>query len=399
MSFGYRVLGFGSSEISLFPQENFALSDELLVNGTNALDVIGFAMDRHNRGKGAIAYRDGTNMRVKIFTTDTSGVITMGSQQTVDIGSNFRGDADQLAYFNDNKFAVGYIKNGDNQNQTTNGCMRFCTISGTTVTFGSEVVIRAAYTNGLQIACDTSITDRVAAMFVTTDSGGYRTKVIAATITETTPDFSGMTELTGDNGDSYSLAYHDNTCIATFKDHQNGYDGYATGLGISGKTIGKGDNVQYDTATHANSSFPAVNPNNNQECIVSNNNKSNSKPQMKIGSLNSNNITFGSFITASDKNVGNTKVRFNKLFNDKIVVFYDDEDESAADGVLRFKVGTIDGSSINFGDEITLPGSSTGHGGLLEFDYNDAGDDKFFYLYRNADNDTAIRVGQMGGRS
>ena len=71
--------------------------------------------------------------------------------------------------------------------------------------------------------------------------------------------------------------------------------------------------------------------------------------------------------------------------NDKIVVFYDDEDESAADGVLRFKVGTIDGSSITFGDEITLPGSSSGHGGMLEFDYNDSGDDKFFYLYRNAE--------------
>ena len=119
MSFGYRVLGFGQSEISLFPQENFALSDELLVDGENALDVIGFALDRHNRGKGAIAWRDGTNIRVKVFTSTTANVITLGSTQTLALGANFRGDQDQLAFCGSNKFVLGYIKNGDNQNSST----------------------------------------------------------------------------------------------------------------------------------------------------------------------------------------------------------------------------------------------------------------------------------------
>ena len=63
MSFGYTVLGFGS-EVSLLVMNPLHQVMNYWLTETNALDVIGFALDRHNRGKGAIAWRDGTNMRV-----------------------------------------------------------------------------------------------------------------------------------------------------------------------------------------------------------------------------------------------------------------------------------------------------------------------------------------------
>ena len=52
-----------------------------------------------------------------------------------------------------------------------------------------------------------------------------------------------MTELTGDNGDSYRiwLMSMARPVYATFKDHQNGYDGYATAFSISGNSIGAGE--------------------------------------------------------------------------------------------------------------------------------------------------------------
>tara|TARA_R110001592_G_scaffold113442_1_gene312532 strand:+ start:510 stop:1715 length:1206 start_codon:yes stop_codon:yes gene_type:complete len=401
MSFGYRVLGFGQSEISLFPQENFALSDELLVDGENALDVIGFALDRHNRGKGAIAWRDGTNIRVKVFTSTTANVITLGSTQTLALGANFRGDQDQLAFCGSNKFVLGYIKNGDNQNSTTNASCVICTISGTTVTFGSETVIRGAYSNGLQIAADQQVDDRIAAQFVTVDGGGYRTKVVAATISGTTPSFSGMTQLTGDNGDSQDIDYVNGRCISTFKDHQNGYDGYATAFSISGNSISAGSNVQYDDILHAKNAKVRINPNNANEAIVTNLNKSTNAPQLKIATISGTSMSFGNFITVDDKNVDSAEVRFNKNFEDRILSVYTDEDADAGDpGRAKIKAGLIDGSGITFGDEQSLASSQSGHGTMLEFDQHADGADKFFYLYRSdTGNDTAIRIGQMGGRS
>ena len=127
--------------------------------------------------------------------------------------------------------------------------------------------------------------------------------------------------------------------------------------------------------------YVRVNPNNTNEAIVANQNKSNNKPQLKIATLSSNSVSFGSFITVDDKNVELHKVRWNKLFEDKIVSIYTDEDATASDpGRAKFKVGTIDGSSINYGDEISLLGSNAG-AQLFEFDAHADGADKFFLYF------------------
>ena len=210
-----------------------------------------------------------------------------------------------------------------------------------------------------------------------------------------------MTQLTGDNGDSQDIDYVNGRCISTFKDHQNGYDGYATAFSISGNSISAGSNVQYDDILHAKNAKVRINPNNANEAIVTNLNKSTNAPQLKIATISGTSMSFGNFITVDDKNVDSAEVRFNKNFEDRILSVYTDEDADAGDpGRAKIKAGLIDGSGITFGDEQSLASSQSGHGTMLEFDQHADGADKFFYLYRSdTGNDTAIRIGQMGGRS
>jgi|21_taG_2_1085346.scaffolds.fasta_scaffold15808_2 hypothetical protein len=401
MSFGYRVLGFGQSEISLFPQENFSLSAETLIDGNNNLDVFGFDLDRHNRGKGAICWRDGGNIRIKVFTSSTGNAITLGSTQTIALGANFRNDADNLAYIGSDKFVIGYIKNGDSQNNSTNPCVRICTVSGTTVSVGSETVVRGSYSNGMITCGDEEVDDRLCVMYTTYHNSAYRVMVQAATVSGTTPSFGSMTELTSDNGNAHSQSYRNGRLMIAYKDHYGAnFSTVVRACSVSGSSITLGSQTSYDSTQHAKNGYVRVNPNNTNEAIVANQNKSNNKPQLKIATLSSNSVSFGSFITVDDKNVETHKVRWNKLFEDKIVSIYTDEDATASDpGRAKFKVGTIDGSSINYGDEISLLGSNAG-AQLFEFDAHADGADKFFYIYKtDSDNYSAIRIGQMGGRS
>ena len=90
-------------------------------DGNNNRDVIGFDLDPTTAGKGAIGWRDGSSWKCVVFTTSGS-TVTYGTVQTLcTVGNGFRGDSQQLSYIGGDKFIIGYIKNGDSQNSSTNG--------------------------------------------------------------------------------------------------------------------------------------------------------------------------------------------------------------------------------------------------------------------------------------
>ena len=378
--------------------ENFSLSSATQPYGTEGRDVIGYALDRHNAGKGIIMRRDGSNIKFFVFTTSGT-TISYGSEQTHSVGANFRNDTLGVSYCASDKVVFSYVKNGDSQNSTTNACACVATISGTTMSFGSESVVNNSYSNGQTLVCDQSIDDRVATTYLASDSG-YKLRMKAGTISGTTITWSGAVQITSDNADGWCMDYDNTRYVCVLKDHGGGYVGRAIAMTISGNTVSSGSLVTFDSTTHANHSKVAINPNNKDEFLVCNRVKNDDYPQVILGSISTNSISFGSFSTLVSKNVGTPVIKWNKNSEDKFIIWYVDEDKSVADGRVEFYVGTLSGSSWSFGSAIILTQTEGHHGGMtIAFDQRTDGADKFYYLYRDNGNDTTHRIGQMGGAS
>ena len=379
--------------------ENFSLGATIQPYGTTSGDVIGFALDRHNAGKGIIMRRDSDTIKFFVFTTSGT-TISYGSEQSVSVGANFRNDNLGVSYCASDKVVFSYVKNGDSQNSSTTACARVATISGTTMSFGSESVVNNAYSNGQTLVCDQTIDNRVATTYLTGDPA-YTLRMKAGTISGTTISWSGAVNLTGSgNADGWCMDYDNTRYVCVLKDHANGYVGRAIAMTISGNTVSSGSLVTFDSTTHANHSKVAINPNNKDEFLICNRVKTSNYPQVMLGSISGNTCSFGSFSTVVSKNVDNPVIRWNKNSEDKFILWYADEDKSIADGRVEFYVGTLSGSSWSFGSAIILTQTASHHGGMnIAFDQRTDGADKFYYLYLDSGSDTTHRIGQMGGAS
>jgi len=371
------------------------------IDGNASIGIIGFDLDPVTAGKGVIGYRDGSDYKARVFTSSGS-TITYGSEQTLCTVSNgFRGDNKCLAYTGQDKFAICYIKDGNNQNSTTNGCVRICTISGTTVTTGSESVANGEYTNELLIAGDTVVEDRVIVTYVD-GNGGYRMKNRAATISGTTPSWGSVYTMNGDNANGWGLDYHNTRVIITFKDHSAGYTGIMTAGTASGNSITWGPSVTYDSYTHPRNSTVKINPNNINEVIVAMQDRNNSDyGALKIVTISTNTISLGSIINFKSAAVGaNPLCAWNKNSEDKIAISYVNESNTnTSPGKCAIVIGTISGASISFGSEINIANSEQYQctGSQIRFDNSSSGSHRFNFIYNDNNNYSKAVWSRMGG--
>ena len=369
-------------------------------DGNNNRDVVGFDLDPDTAGKGAIGWRDGSSWKCVIFTTSGS-TVSYGSIQTLCTVSNgFRGDNQQLSYIGGNKFIIGYIKNGNSQNSSTNGCVRVCTVSGTTITVGSEAVINYQYTNGFLIAGDSAVDDRFVAMYIDGD-GGYKIKALAATVSGTSVSVGTEQTIASANADAWSIDLYNSRVALTFKHHGDGYNGKIVAGTQSGDGLTLGSIVTYEGTTHAYPSTVTINPNNTNEAIIAYKDKGNDYGRVRIATISTNSVSLGNetnFHTANTNMVTRPRAEWDKTYEDRFVVCYLDEAaDTASPGKLKFKVGTISGSSVSFGSLQSLANSGGFEAASSHIRFPlTAFSNKYFYTYYDGSY-SKIGIGQMGG--
>ena len=369
-------------------------------DGNNNRDVVGFDLDPDTAGKGAIGWRDGSSWKCVIFTTSGS-TVSYGTIQTLCTVSNgFRGDNQQLSYIGGDKFVIGYIKNGDSQNSSTNGCVRVCTVSGTTITVGSEAVINYQYTNGFLIAGDSAVDDRFVAMYIDGD-GGYKIKALAATVSGTSVSVGTEQTIASANADAWSIELYNSRVALTFKHHGDGYNGKIVAGTQSGDGLTLGSIVTYESTTHAYPSTVTINPNNTNEAIIAYKDKGASdKGRIRIATISTNTVSLGNEFDFHDLNTNmdtRPRAEFDKTYEDRFVVCYIDEAPSVSTGRLKFKVGTISGSSVSFGS-LQSEADSAGFEAAsshIRFPLT-AFSNKYFYTYYDG-SASRLGIGQMGG--
>ena len=350
---------------------------ELLPSGGGAKSATFVASGTLPNGKAVVLKANG-QVEVVGLSTPISESIPTGSAVLYNAAGSYQ---NTLAFdpTTAGRFVVIFYDSGN----SNSGTAIVGTVSGTSVTFGSEYVFLTGTASGSisqpSISFDTNTAGRFAVAYEAVLSSNYG-NVIIGNVSGTSISFGTVTTFNSASTQDNSIHFNPNTAnqlLFTYRDGGNGDKGAArigtvTGTSISfgtatlaGTTIGYGQSAAMDPSTAG--SF-----------VVCARNTAGAGPGTSyVGTISGTSISFGS---ASVFNAGSTlqpSISFDPNTAGKCIIAYKDLDESNAG---RATIGTVSGSSITFGSEYTFQTANSKQT-YVAFDTKTAG--KFVITYRN----------------
>tara|TARA_R100001460_G_scaffold105205_2_gene151587 strand:- start:46 stop:2637 length:2592 start_codon:yes stop_codon:yes gene_type:complete len=253
------------------------------------------------------------------------------------------------------KVVIGYRDVGN----SSYGTARVGTVSGTSISFGTEVVLESASSAYLEASYDTNASKT---LFVYSDGGN--SDVLTAnvgTVSGTSISFGGASALSSDTAIYIAIAY-DSTAqkhVVFFANNSNSNRGDACVVTISGTSMSVGS---FTTGVAANAFRTAVayDANANKSVIFFSDADNSNIGKAIIGTVSGTSISVGTEVTWNSTNVGfhGTPAFYDSTTN-KIIIGYSDTDDSNKG---KTKIGTVDGDTITFGDAAVFNSTSTSGG-------------------------------------
>jgi hypothetical protein len=305
----------------------------------------------------------------------TAVIYEPGADRVNDIGSTYDST--------NNRHVIGY-QDQDNANQ---GTAIVGTVSGNTVTFGTAVVFEAATTNYVMPVFD-STNDKVVIFYRDVGNSGYLTAIVG-TVSGTSISF-GTAVVVDSNSASFISAAFDS---ANGKVVCHWYDNTNT-TGIVGTV--SGTSISFGTKATVNSLagqyVDTVYDSNAGKVVVTYRAPTTNNGAARVGTVSGTSISYGSEVAF---NSGNTEWRcsvFDPTTN-KIAILYKDAADSDKGKIV---VGTVSGTSISFGSEVEVTSANmfTTNGGIA-VDSNG----KLAMVYRDTGNSNygTLRTGTISG--
>ena len=231
---------------------------------------IGIAFDPNTAGKFVIAYANGTNSN---FGTAKVGTL---SGTSLSFGSavvfNSTGYTDyNFVDFDPNssgKFIVSY----HDQNATGDGRAIVGTISGTSITFGSEAIFESGYGFGMSSSFDPNTANKFVIAYMDFYATPARSgKVVVGTISGTSVSFGTPVVINANTTNAMSVSFDPNTAgkfVVVYRDDTNSYSGTSKIGTMSGTSSSFGTAVVYNSTTSSWNKV-AFDPNSSGKFIVS----------------------------------------------------------------------------------------------------------------------------------
>jgi hypothetical protein len=181
--------------------------------------------------------------------------------------------------------------------------------------------------------------------------------------------------------------------IVVYMDDSDSDYGKAVVGTVSGSNISFGSEVVFSNYLHVG--FTNVIYDSGSNVVVIAYMEQNYYPAVVAGTVSGNSISFGSPARVATVETGTAPVIAYSSTDNKFVVFY--QDKTSFQNYLKCKVGTISGTSISYGSEVTVRSSSTQD---YSCDY-DAANDKIVISYRNDGSSGYLdcNVGTISGTS
>jgi len=352
---------------------------ELLPSGGGQNLVEFVASGTLPNGKPVILNSDGTV--TVVGESSTTGIVIPSSSEVVFNSAN--SDYIRVAYDLNTagKFVAVYRDVGNSNYPTA----VVGTVSGTTISFGSEYV--AMSTASLQL--DVSFDPNTANKFVMAFSASYDGTVVVGTVSGTSISFGSATVFNSNQAKDCSVAFDPSTAnklVLTYRDHGNSSYGTAIVGTVSGTSISFGSEYVFNsTSTYSvDSNFD---PNTANKFVAVYKDGGNSDYGTAIvGTVSGTSISFGSEYVFNSGESNLNRIAFDPNTTGKFVVTYRDDGNSLYGTAL---IGTVSGTTLSYGSEYVF-NSAASYYLSASFDPNTAG--KFVVAYQNTSSGSASAI-------
>lgn len=225
------------------------------------------------------------------------------------------------------------------------------TVSGTSISFGTEVVFASNTTRRIDAVYDSSNNKVVITYNNSTNYG----KAIVGTVSGTSISFGSEATYQSSRVDEPSAAFDSTNNKVVIMWSDDGNSNLLTGIvgTVSGTSISFGTKVASSLETDESNSGTdtTFDSGNGKIVVVSQSQATPDKPTALVATVSGTSLSFGSPVTInSNLTTGKMRVVYDSAVG-KINVFY--ADRSSSDDLV-YNVGTVSGTSISFGSNITL---------------------------------------------
>ncbi len=223
------------------------------------------------------------------------------------------------------------------------------TVSGTTISFGTPVVFEAAKAKDFNCAYDVNAQKVVIAFCdeADTDKG----KAIVGTVSGTSISFGSEATFNSGGTTVNALVYDANAqkVVAVYRDQGNSNRGTAAVGTVSGTSISFGAEALFN-GNNGGYEATAVYDANTQKILIGVKDINNSSyGTAVVGTISGTDITFGSATVFISSSTVNIHAVFDPVNNKSVITFDDAGDGNKGKAV----VGTISGTSVSFGSVAT----------------------------------------------
>ena len=292
--------------------------------------------------KVVLAYTDNSNSQygTAVVGTVSGTSISFGTPVVFESA----GTVDNALAFDstNNKVVVSYRDEGDsNNNKSAVGA-----VSGTSISFGTPVTFRAGAVNGLNSVYDV-LSGKVVISYWDNSSPNYG-QVIVGTVSGTSISFGSQVVFESAYTEQISMAYDsiNGKVVIAYRDNGNSSYGTAIVGTVSGNSISFGSAVVFESANV--SWISSTYDSNAQKVVISyDDNGNSSKGTIVVGTVSGTSITFEPAIVFEEGNTVRTSSTFDSNSN-KVVVSYADDGNSGNGTSAVFSVGSTNLTAENF---------------------------------------------------
>jgi len=306
-----------------------------------------------DQNKIIIAYRDNGNANrgTAIVGTVSGTSISFGTAVVFhDSGASGQTDFNSIVYDSSNNKVVISFRGYDGSSSTCKSIVG--TVSGTSISFGTAVTFSSDSANYMHSTFDSN-SNKVVVVFRDQGNSSYGTAIVG-TVSGTSISFGS--EVVFESATvSYPQCVFDssnNKVVVAYKDEGNSDYGTAIVGTVSGTSISFGTAVVYHSA-RADLNKLAFDSTNNKVVIAFRDNGDNEKGKALVGTVSGTSISFGSTVTFS---TSGTRIDYSSLsYNvaaQKVIVTYRQYIDSSAVLSSEINEGTVSGTSISFGSSI-----------------------------------------------
>ena len=319
-----------------------------------------------------IAFKDAAN------SDNGTAIVGTVSGDSISFGSEVVFNAANTAYIEatfvgSSKVVISYTNYGNSQH----GTAVVGTVSGTSISFGTPVVFNASEVNYPSAVYDSN-SDKVVICYQDNGNSNRGTAIIG-TVSGTSISFAGETAF-----DSSTVYYPspvfdstNNKIVISYSDGGDSNYGNAIVGTVSGNSISFGSQTRFTTATYQN--HPGVHDSANNKIVFVYKDTTNSNYGTAIvGTVSGTSISFGTAVVFESASITYPHIVFDSS-NNKVVT-------SCIDGGNSTKgtasVGTVSGTSISFGTPVVFGPTNT----QQPTSTYDSTNNKVIFAYRDASN-------------